>query len=125
MEKKNLKALALAPLAGFRHVTATVPEWDGVTVILREPSAEGWLNWQEVAGKDDDKQESVSERAHRGLRGDVALFIDILRDEDMQPVFTTADQVEVEQIYGPVHSRLLKQALALTVITSAEDAEKK
>lgn len=125
MEKKDLKALALAPLAGFRHVTVTVPEWDGVTVVLREPSAEGWLNWQEVVGPDEETPESVSGKARRGLRGDVALFIDILRDEDMQPVFSDADQSEVEQIYGPVHSRLLKQALGLTIITSAEDAEKK
>ncbi|HKN05525.1 MAG TPA: phage tail assembly chaperone [Buttiauxella sp.] len=125
MEKKNLKALALAPLAGFRHVPDVVPEWEGAIVILREPSASGWLRWQEVAGLDTDEQESVSEKARRGLRGDVALFIDILRDENMQPVFCEADQEEVEKIYGPVHSRLLKKALGLTVITNAEEAEKK
>ncbi len=45
---KSLKALALSPLSGFRHITVPVPEWDGITVILRDPSAEAWLRWQDI-----------------------------------------------------------------------------
>ncbi|WP_410700186.1 phage tail assembly chaperone [Citrobacter farmeri] len=121
---KSLKELALAKMSGFRHKIITVPEWGGVKVVLREPSGEGWLRWQEIvkSGTDEEKV-SVSEKAHRNLCADVALFIDVLCDADKQPVFSQEDEGLVREIYGPVHSRLLKQALDL--ITSAEDAKAK
>lgn len=37
---KNIKNLALAKMSGFRHKTVAVPEWEGVKVVLREPSGE-------------------------------------------------------------------------------------
>jgi hypothetical protein len=46
MSKQNLKALALAPMAGFRKKEVTVPEWENAKVIIREPSAEAWIRWQ-------------------------------------------------------------------------------
>ena len=121
---QSIKELALAKDSGFRHKTVTVPEWGGVKVVLREPSGEAWLRWQEIAKLDIDAEElSVSERAHRNLRADVALFLDILCDENKQPVFTPDDEESVLEIYGPAHSRLLKQALDL--ITSGDDAREK
>lgn len=121
---KSLKELALAKMSGFRHKIITVPEWGGVKVVLREPSGEGWLRWQEIAKSGTDKEEvTVSEKAHRNLCADVALFIDVLCDTDKQPVFNQEEGEQVREIYGPVHSRLLKQALDL--ITSAEDAKAK
>lgn len=120
----SIKELALAKLSGFRHKTVAVPEWSGAKVVLREPSGEAWLRWQEIAKTgNEDEELSVSERAHRNLKADVALFLDVLCDEDKQPVFSVDDEEKVRQIYGPVHSRLLKQALDL--ITSAEDAQEK
>ena len=29
-----------AKMSGFRHKTVSVPEWEGVKVVLREPSGE-------------------------------------------------------------------------------------
>jgi hypothetical protein len=49
MSKQSLKALALAPMAGFRKKEVTVPEWDNAKVIIREPSAEAWIRWQGIA----------------------------------------------------------------------------
>ena len=124
MEKKNIKSLALAPGAGFLTKTIVVPEWENVKVILREPSAEAWLRWQDAIKTDDDSESvSVSERARRNLHADTTLFIDILRDEDGEPVFSVDDAEEVERVYGPVHSRLLRQAL--DIINDAEIAKKK
>ncbi|MFK3705564.1 phage tail assembly chaperone [Klebsiella sp. NPDC088457] len=37
MAKPNLKALALAPMAGFRKKSVTVPEWDNAEVTLTVP----------------------------------------------------------------------------------------
>ncbi|WP_227536889.1 phage tail assembly chaperone, partial [Klebsiella pneumoniae] len=129
-----LKALALAPMAGFRKKEVSVPEWDNAKVIIREPSAEAWIRWQGIASPEQPKapegQEAPeapeltpSERAFRTMRADVTLFIDILLDTDLQPVFTVDDTEQVETIYGPVHSRLLKQALDL--IRDADDGKAK
>ena len=50
-------------MSGFRHKTVAVPEWEGVKVVLREPSGEAWLRWQEVVKVGaDDENVSVSER---------------------------------------------------------------
>ncbi|MBO1997711.1 phage tail protein [Klebsiella pneumoniae] len=131
MSKPSLKALALAPMAGFRK-EVSVPEWDNAKVIIREPSAEARIRWQGIASPEQppEGQEAPeapeltpSERAFRTMRADVTLFIDILLDTDLQPVFTVDDTEQVEAIYGPVHSRLLKQALDL--IRDADDAKAK
>lgn len=125
--QSSLRTLALAPMAGFRSKTVTVPEWDGVQVKLREPSATAWVEWQQVISPDDNEKEqeslSASERALRNKNADVVLFIDVLLDDEDMPVFTAADRHQIEQIYGPVHARLLKQALDLS--TTMAEAEKK
>ncbi|SWR50370.1 phage tail assembly chaperone [Klebsiella pneumoniae] len=121
-------------MAGFRKKEVSVPEWDNAKVIIREPSAEAWIRWQSITSPEppklpegQDPQEAPeltpSERAFRTMRADVTLFIDILLDTDLQPVFTVDDTEQVEAIYGPVHSRLLKQALDL--IRDADDAKAK
>ncbi|EIY1193378.1 phage tail protein [Salmonella enterica] len=121
---KSIKELALSRQSAFRHTSVNVPEWDGVTIMLREPSAEAWLHWQDVIKPGDAESElSVSERAHRNLRADVTLFIDVLFDEEGQQVFSKDDFAEVEAVYGPVHARLLRQALNLT--TDPKEAEGK
>ncbi len=123
MAKVNLKQLALAKLAGFRNKTVIVPEWQGAEVILREPSAEAWLRWREEVNPGEGDELTIPEKALRNLRGDVMLFIDVVCDIDQQPVFTVGDIAEVQSVYGPVHSRLLKQALDL--VTSAEEVKGK
>nr|WP_113869625.1 phage tail assembly chaperone [Brenneria salicis]NMN90978.1 tail assembly chaperone [Brenneria salicis ATCC 15712 = DSM 30166]RBP57327.1 tail assembly chaperone [Brenneria salicis ATCC 15712 = DSM 30166]RLM28530.1 phage tail protein [Brenneria salicis ATCC 15712 = DSM 30166] len=124
MSNKSIKALALAPGSGFLTKAIEVPEWDGVKVILREPSAEAWLRWQDAVKTDEDSESlSVSERARRNLHADATLFVDILRDESGDPVFDVDDVEEVESVYGPVHSRLLRQAL--DIINDTEAAKKK
>lgn len=123
MSKMNLKALALAPMAGFRKKEIPVPEWGGEKVIIREPSAEGWARWQSISKAESDDSLTDAEKVRRDLRADAALFVDVLLDADMQKVFSIDDSAQVEAAYGPVHSRLLKHALAL--ITDAEEAKAK
>ncbi|WP_140920886.1 phage tail assembly chaperone [Limnobaculum xujianqingii] len=123
MAKKSLKSLALSPLSGFRHMETDVPEWEGAKVILREPSGEAWLRWREIVKEEGEDKLSLPEKALRDVRADVTLFVDVLCDERYQRVFTVEDTEEVVAHYGPVHSRLLKQALEL--ITSADAIKKK
>ncbi|WP_241188019.1 phage tail assembly chaperone [Klebsiella michiganensis] len=90
MSKQNLKALALAPMAGFRKKEVTVPEWENAKVIIREPSAEAWIRWQGIASPEQPKlpegQEAPevpeltpSERAFSRL---LKQALDLIRDAD-------------------------------------------
>jgi len=123
--KLSLKELALSPKNAFRSKMVKVPEWSGVTVILREPSSAAWLRWRELmnTGADGDEKLSEAEQAQRNLRADVVMFSDVLLDEDKERVFSDDDTETVMAVYGPVHARLLKQALDL--MTTPDEAEKK
>ena len=118
----NLRKLVLSPMAGFRTKTVTVPEW-GVDVHLREPSGKAWVEWREVMVVDEDEKPTASQAAHRNMVADIILFTDVILDEENKPVFSDADRPEIEKFYGPVHNRLLKQALDLG--STQADAEKK
>lgn len=122
----SLRELALAPKSGFRFKNIVVPEWENATVTIREPSAKAWLEWQEIiypaAEKDEDVQLTAAESAHRNLKADILLFIDILYDNGEQ-VFNKDDAEALASIYGPVHARIVKQALNLSL--NPEEAEKK
>jgi len=91
--KSELRALALTAASAYRTKTVTVPEWNNTTVTLRNK------------------------------RADVTLFVDVLGDESGHRVFSDEDRGVVEEIYGPVHARLLRQAIELGI--SQDDAEKK
>lgn len=126
--KNALRTLALAPMSGFRTSVVHVPEWENVSVKLREPSGKAWLEWRQIINPEQDEGDgsqplSAAQIAHRNMQADVVLFIDVLLDENDQPVFADEDKPQVEEIYGPVHARLLKQALDLS--TSSATAEKK
>ncbi|OQP32436.1 phage tail assembly chaperone [Pantoea latae] len=124
--QNNLRALALAPMAGFRSKVISVPEWENAKVKLREPSGQAWLEWQQIINPNPEGEPeklTAAERALRNKNADVVLFIDVLLNENDTPVFKAEDKPLVENIYGPVHARLLKQALDLS--TSQADAEAK
>ena len=123
--KNNIRSLILSPMAGFRTCTVTVEEWEGAEIKLREPSGKAWVEWREIMSPDeeDERKPTASQIAHRNMQADVVLFTDVLLDDNDEPIFTDADRKEVEQFYGPVHARLLKQALDLG--SSQADAEKK
>ncbi|WP_145537572.1 phage tail assembly chaperone [Yersinia alsatica] len=127
MAKKDLRALATAPLAGFRHETVTVPEWGGAVVILREPSAPAWMrSISYIKNTEGDQQEEpdIEAKITSNAMADVLLFVDVLLDEKGVRVFNDDDVDTVVGSYGPVHSRLLRQAMALSK-NDIEAAEKK
>jgi len=121
-----LRALALAPMAGFRSKVVSVPEWEEAKVKLREPSGQAWLEWQQIINPNPEGEPetlTAAERALRNKSADVVLFIDVLLDEEDMPVFTAEDKPLIKNIYGPVHARLLKQALDLSTSQAAAEAK--
>lgn len=125
--KPQLRALALTAASAYRTKTVTVPEWSNATVTLREPSGEAWLRFREYIDEKPENEEeaklTVSQQFLRNKRADVILFVDVLGDEHGDRVFGDEDRGIVEEIYGPVHARLLRQAIELGI--SQDDAEKK
>lgn len=123
--KNNIRSLILSPMAGFRTCTVKVAEWEGAEIKLREPSGKAWVEWREIMQpeEDSDKKQTASQIAHRNMQADIILFTDVLLDENDNPIFSDTDRKEIEQFYGPVHARLLKQALDLS--STQADAEKK
>lgn len=124
-----LRALALAASSGFRSKVVEVPEWNGAKVMLREPSGEAWVKFREIMtpSEPEEGQEpqklSIQEEYLRNKQADVVMFIDVLLDESGSRVFSEADEETVSEIYGPVHSRLLSQAISMGM--SQEKAEAK
>lgn len=127
--KKNipLRSLALTAAVAYRTQTVIVPEWENAVVTLREPSSKAWVMFRahydkQPQGEDAPKLSAAQEFA-RNKMADVILFIDVLLDETGTSVFSESDTDAVAEIYGQVHARLLRQALALG--NSQEYAEKK
>ena len=124
----SLRSLALAASGAFRTKSVTVPEWGNAQVMLREPSGEAWLKFREIVTPEvEDGQEppklNQTEAFMRNKEADVVMFIDVLLDECGERVFSEVDKDVVSEIYGPVHARLLNQALRLGM--SQEDAAEK
>lgn len=125
--KSSLRTLALAATSAYRTKIVTVPDWGGVKVTLREPSGEAWVTFREfldtTPDSDDESPLSATQKFLRNKEADVILFLDVLLDETGARVFSEDDRTTVAEIYGPVHARLLRQAIDLGM--TQDDAEKK
>ncbi|MFD3225668.1 phage tail assembly chaperone [Rahnella aceris] len=124
----SLRDLALAPSGAYRTKEVSVPEWGDIKVTLREPSGQAWVDFRaflspELPEGTEPPKLTPTETFIRNRDADVILFIDVLQDENGEQVFSPEDKEQVSEIYGPVHVRLLQQALALGL--SQESAEKK
>lgn len=127
--KPSLRDMALAPSLAFRTRTITVPEWKNAKVTLREPSGDAWVKFREFLtppepgeGEEAPKLTAAQEFI-RNKEADTILFVDVLRDEAGERVFSDDDIGTVAEVYGQVHKRLLNMALALGV--DQDQAEKK
>ncbi|MGX7356236.1 phage tail assembly chaperone [Citrobacter sp. ESY80] len=126
--QNSLRNVALTASKAYRTKEGVaVPEWDGAKVTLREPSGDAWVKFREIVNPhipdgEDEKQLTEAQKFLRNKEADVVLFIDVLLDENGERVFSDEDQEQVSKIYGPVHARLLAQALGLGM--SQEEAGK-
>ncbi|MBW7984723.1 phage tail assembly chaperone [Enterobacillus tribolii] len=127
----NLKAMIMAPLAGFRHTSVTVPEWGGKTFILREPSGATWTRFNELvaklrpaeSGEDEPMEPDAPEQDRLSRLADALMLVDVLLDEKGVAIFSEEDAETLAPHIGPVHSRLLRRAIDLAL--TFDDAQKK
>lgn len=116
--QSSLRNVALTASKAYRTKEVPVPEWESARVTLREPSGDAWVKFREIVNPEiPEGQEAPklteTQKFLRNKEADVILFIDVLLDENGDRVFSDEDQEQVSQIYGPVHARLLAQALGL------------
>jgi hypothetical protein len=116
--QNSLRNVALTASKAYRTKEVPVPEWDSARVTLREPSGDAWVKFREIVNPEMPEGEEApqltkTQKFLRNKEADVVLFIDVLLDENGDRVFSDDDQAQVTKIYGPVHARLLAQALGL------------
>lgn len=123
----NLRKIITAKNAGFRSKKVHVPEWD-VTVVVREPLYSD-LNRYIQAMKSNNDNETLSEyeKDTLNLQAEMALFATILLDDNYNLIFDQNDIADLVKHYGPIHTRLTYEAIALIEVGQKpiEEAEKK
>ena len=97
--QNSLRDVALTASKAYRTKDGiTVPEWDGAKVTLREPSGDAWVKFREIVNPQ-------------------------LAEGEEAPTLTEAEKfLRNKEADGPVHARLLAQALGLGM--SQEEAGK-
>lgn len=135
----DVRAMAANPLSGFRHESVPVPEWDGVTVIIRAPSPGDhlfhvraiWAAAGIVPGEDEaTAKPKLNAPATDYTGASAALLVRTLFEQTPEGritrVFTDEDVGQVAAAYGPVHARLVAKAIELGNLSAgAAEAAKK
>lgn len=121
----RLRWVAADPLAGFKHESVTVPEWEGATVIVRAPSPGDHLFhiraiWAAAGVEPGEDQDIVRAKLDAPgvdyTRASASLLVRTLFEQtDVGPVrvFSDDDVDMVAAAYGNVHAGLVAKAIAL------------
>lgn len=135
----GVRAFAANPLTGFRHISIPVPEWGGVTVIVRAPSPgdhmfhvrEIWAATGIVPGESGETvQQKLNAPATDYTRANAAMLVRTLFEEgadgSVVRVFADDEVGQVAAAYGPVHARIVAKAVELGNLgEGAEEVAKK
>lgn len=123
----NLKQIITAKNAGFRTKQIEVSEWQ-ITVIVREPLHIDFNRYiKSIKEITEQKQLTDEEKDSLSIKAEARLFADILLDDKGDLVFKPADLDDLIKNYGPVHTRIVNEAISLIELGSKpiEEAEKK
>jgi hypothetical protein len=118
----NLKKIILAKNAGFRTKKIHVSEWN-VTVTVREPLHTDFHRYIKSI-KDITDNESLTDRERDllNIKAEATLFSAILMDDNGDLVFLD-DVDDLTQNYGPIHTRLVNEAINLLGLNNEPIAE--
>lgn len=120
----SIKSAALKN--GFRTKKITVPEWDDATIIIREPSSVDWFYFQEQMPEKKEGVKGTLDDLSQGVRAEAQMFAHCILDEDGERIFSDDELEELIVAYGPIHTRIMNQAIRLAgMVNPVEDAEKK
>lgn len=124
-KQSNLRALATAPLAPFKHERLTVPEWEGAKLIVRQLTAGDWMDYRteiakarEAAGIEPGES---SERPVNVIRATALVLVRTLFGEDGKRALADRDADDVAASFSDVHGRLVDKAFELSGINQKED----
>lgn len=121
----RLRRVAADPLAGFKHESVMVPEWEGATVIVRAPSPGDHLFhiraiWAAAGVEPGEDQDTVRAKLDAPgvdyTRASASLLVRTLFEQtEVGPVrvFSDDDVDMVAAAYGNVHAGLVAKAIAL------------
>lgn len=124
-KQSNIRALATAPLAPFKHERVTVPEWEGQAVVVRALTAGDWADY---------RSEIAKARRASGADGDDPLPVNVipatalvlvrtLFDEAGKRILADRDAADVAASFSEVHGRLVDKAFELSGISLVKEGE--
>lgn len=113
----SLKTLISNPVLGRRFKIITVPEWDNAKVRIVEPDSNAWFKAKQLLP--DDSKTGSDDGLAQGVKSDAELFIRCVLNEDGTVIYDAVDD-SLLTAYGPVHSRILRQALDLAKLTNED-----
>lgn len=119
MAKQNIRALATAPLAPFKHERVTVPEWNNADVVVRALTAGDWADYRTAIAK----ARKVAGDEGEGpvlpvnvIPATSLVLVRTLFDEKGQRVLNDSDAAAVAASFSDVHGRLVDIAFRLSGI---------
>ncbi len=120
-KQNNIRALATAPLAPFKHERVTVPEWEDAKLVVRALTAGDWADYRtaiakarQAAGVEDGEGPALPVNV---IPATALVLVRTLFDEAGKRVLTDRDAADVGASFSDVHGRLVDKAFELSGIS--------
>lgn len=121
----NIRALATAPLAPFKHERVTVPEWENASLIVRQMTMGDWVDYRAEIAKAREsagiEPGETTERPVNVIHATALVLVRTLFTEDGKRVLSDRDADDVAASFSDVHGRLVDKAFELSGISQAAD----
>lgn len=125
-KQSNIRALATAPLAPFKHERVTVPEWEDATLVVRQLVAGDWADYRAEIAKARNAagvEDGETILPVNVIPATALVLVRTLFDESGKRVLTDRDAADVAASFSDVHGRLVDKAFELSGITLAVEGE--
>ncbi|HEY4529385.1 MAG TPA: phage tail assembly chaperone [Luteimonas sp.] len=123
-KQSNLRALATAPLAPFKHERVTVPEWENAQLVVRALTAGDWADYRtaiakarQAAGAGDEEAPALPVNV---IPATALVLVRVLFDDSGKRVLSDRDAADVAASFSEVHGRLVDKAFELSGIELAK-----
>lgn len=123
----NIRALATAPLAPFKHERVTVPEWENAQLVVRELVAGDWIDYRAALAKAR-RQAGVepgeqSDTPVNVIPATALVLVRTLFTPDGKRALSDKDVDDVAASFSEVHGRLVDLAFKLSGVSLSKEED--
>lgn len=126
-KKLNLRALATAPLAPFKHERVTVPEWEDSELVVRELVAGDWIDYRAALARS--RREAGIEPGEESdipvnvIPATALVLVRTLFTPDGERALSDKDVPAVSASFSEVHGRLVDLAFKLSGVSLSKEID--